>query len=660
MKVLFDFSLAADDKGGPRTLMEGVLAGWSRRFPEDDLVVFGPEDLRKCGVENAEYVVPRMNFGPRRIVHQQVELPLRLKKQIRSSDVVVVPNIGCTIFPIGAPIVGVLNDIRHLRRPGEFSRTANYFRRIVWPASVSRMSGVAAISQFSLDEAAELNFSLPADRVVSPLGSDHCTRPVHIEKRPVVVCVAHRNSKGTEDLSLIWREVENSLGSSFELVITGISDLETRLGIEEAFRASGAQSVPRFAPYMPKHELHALLAESAAALYLSSYEGFGLVPTEATALGTRVFGYALAPYLERSDELTMSSVPEGQPKRLAEELVRFLQRGDFTEEPVPMFSWQQTAELLRGVCELAISHDPNASVAAGQSVAEIVDFLDEPLSQGLEDTSWSSTARKSARRQRQILKLIRSIGRPRAWKAIRLGTLPALEHAGVLRDLALATLIDVGSNRGQFALCAHLIDPMTKIVSFEPLPAPRSIAERIFARVENVQFRECAIGSSENEMTIHLSALDHSSSLLPIGAKQVEMFPGTHCTGSMKVDVRTLDEEMGRDPIIESPSLLKLDVQGYELEALKGAVETLQRIDFVYCEVSFYELYESQPLVAEIVEFLRAHGFEPARIGQVAKAADGRPLQADVLFEKVSTEAPWQGNVDVRSSETATETKASA
>ena len=79
-------------------------------------------------------------------------------------------------------------------------------------------------------------------------------------------------------------------------------------------------------------------------------------------------------------------------------------------------------------------------------------------------------------------------------------------------------------------------------------------------------------------------------------------------------------------------ALLKLDLQGYELHALRGATETLKTCDVVLTEVSFYaQAYE--PPISELVAFLSVRGFELYDIASVyARPRDDRPRQGDFIF----------------------------
>jgi len=79
------------------------------------------------------------------------------------------------------------------------------------------------------------------------------------------------------------------------------------------------------------------------------------------------------------------------------------------------------------------------------------------------------------------------------------------------------------------------------------------------------------------------------------------------------------------------PDLLKLDVQGYELEVLRGGEACLRHARAVLCEVSFKTSYSGQPLFADVVSFLNERGFTLHGLGE--STALGAPLvQTDALF----------------------------
>ena len=86
---------------------------------------------------------------------------------------------------------------------------------------------------------------------------------------------------------------------------------------------------------------------------------------------------------------------------------------------------------------------------------------------------------------------------------------------------------------------------------------------------------------------------------------------------------------------IAGPFLLKLDVQGFELPALAGAVQTLKSCKAIICETSFGELYQGQKLFNDVAGYLTERGFVYAgSAGQRNSPLNGRPLQQDAIFLK--------------------------
>lgn len=207
-----------------------------------------------------------------------------------------------------------------------------------------------------------------------------------------------------------------------------------------------------------------------------------------------------------------------------------------------------------------------------------------------------------------------------------------VEHEDVLRSLGdCRTVVDVGANRGQFALVARRRFPKAKIIAFESLSAPASTFQKVFAGDEWVRLHQVAISPERGEATIHLSSRDDSSSLLPITAMQNAMFPGTAEVGTTTITVGTLVEYV-QPEVIKPLALLKLDVQGYELEALKGCEDLIDRFAYIYVECSFVELYAGQALAEEVIVWLRERNFALRAMHNVVCQRDGKAIQADFLF----------------------------
>ena len=206
-----------------------------------------------------------------------------------------------------------------------------------------------------------------------------------------------------------------------------------------------------------------------------------------------------------------------------------------------------------------------------------------------------------------------------------------VEHSSIL-DRRLATVVDIGANRGQFALAARAITD-AKIISFEPLLDPARVFNLVHGGDKYVTLHIAAVGPHLELRKMHVSARDDSSSLLPIADLQSKLFPGTAELATVDVKVGPLDAFVRGDEII-APAMLKLDVQGFEYEALSGCESLLNKFDFIYCECSFVELYSGQKLAHDVIEWLHRQQFELIGVFNTAYDSFGQAIQADFLFKR--------------------------
>ena len=148
-----------------------------------------------------------------------------------------------------------------------------------------------------------------------------------------------------------------------------------------------------------------------------------------------------------------------------------------------------------------------------------------------------------------------------------------------------------------------------------------------------VTLHEAAVAPTQGPATMHVSASADSSTLLPISDRQSELFPGTEEIGTADVVAGPLDAYVARDRIA-APAMLKIDVQGFELEVLRGSESLLAVFQYVCVEASFEALYEGQALISDVAAFLEGRGFVEAGRFNIAHTADGAPIQADFLFQR--------------------------
>jgi FkbM family methyltransferase len=213
----------------------------------------------------------------------------------------------------------------------------------------------------------------------------------------------------------------------------------------------------------------------------------------------------------------------------------------------------------------------------------------------------------------------------------RAGVAAAIEHEALLKTLDFATVVDIGANRGQFALVARRCFPTARIFAFEPLAVPANRFRKALSDDPLITLHQVAIGPAAGTTTMHVAAEDDSSSLLPITALQQALSPGTHEVATEPIQVECLTQRI-KEEDLKPPALLKIDVQGYELPVLKGCALLLPRFSHLYVECSFVELYAGQALAAEVIDYLHSRVFELCGVYNTQYDSQGRAIQADMLF----------------------------
>jgi FkbM family methyltransferase len=229
-------------------------------------------------------------------------------------------------------------------------------------------------------------------------------------------------------------------------------------------------------------------------------------------------------------------------------------------------------------------------------------------------------------------KAIYMLVRPSCWRALRYGVAPSIEHLQVLTAIQPDLVLDVGANRGQFTLMTRLVHPFVPVIAYEPLRSEAVIYRKVHHGAAQVSLHEVALGSEKKRSDLHVSGRADSSSLLQIGRLQSQFFPSTREVGRQSVQVVTLDD-MPQHWMGSNRALLKIDVQGFELHVLRGAVKALQHCAWVYVECSEMNLYEGQALRPEVAAFVERCGFRSC--GRFnAHFAEGRLIQADYLYSR--------------------------
>lgn len=178
------------------------------------------------------------------------------------------------------------------------------------------------------------------------------------------------------------------------------------------------------------------------------------------------------------------------------------------------------------------------------------------------------------------------------------------------QQLPITGIVHIGGYTGDEVYQYREIG-LTNTIFFEPQKNFYEIIQQKIIDKETVY--NVALGSQTDKCVMFLSQTDGgikmgsgaSSSLLKPKVHLTE-HPNVKFEGQIDVDVHTLDSYN----ISSDYNFLNIDVQGYELEVLKGATNTLKQIDGMILEVNRSEMYENCPLVNDIDDFLSNYNFK--------------------------------------------------
>jgi FkbM family methyltransferase len=237
----------------------------------------------------------------------------------------------------------------------------------------------------------------------------------------------------------------------------------------------------------------------------------------------------------------------------------------------------------------------------------------------------------------RIQKLIYCLLRPKLWRRLALGIAPTIEHRRALRRFQFQSVVDIGANRGQFASFARETFPGCQLYCFEPLKRATVRFRKAFEFDQFTELFPFGIGQVRKRTTLNVATRDDSSSLLAPADLQQSIF-GASLKSHEVVEVRPLDDCLTAG-MLRKPALLKIDVQGSELDVLRGCDSLLNSFDAIYVECSYLELYRSQPLAVDVIGWLDTHDFAIAGVYNQWDDEFHGPVQADFLFVRKSMPA---------------------
>lgn len=453
-----------------------------------------------------------------------------------------------------------------------------------------------------------------ADYAELPAAAAFCTEHLDAHTGPVVLFLGRVTYKKGLDV-LVRGFARTAPGhDNALLVIVGPDDEGLTPSLRGLADRLGVADRVRFVPALYGREKLAALAAASVWVLASHTENFGVSVLEAAAAGLPII---VSPQVNLAAALVAAggaAMAEVEPSAVAAAITELLDDG------------ARRTRLGAAARKFAAAYD--WSTVSPALAAEYRRIVSRQSGRGMARTSRPEALRKACK----LLHLLRT---PTYRRALRHGVAATIEHEVVPFGHDFRTVIDVGAHQGQFSLFAATRFPHAMLWAVEPLAEPRARLERVLAGRPGVTVIPLAASRTRGTAAFHVSRASDSSSLLEITAANTQAFPGTDEARVIEVQTAPLDELVD-GAALARPCLLKIDVQGGELDVLAGAERTLQSIDEALVECSFVELYRGQALAAAVVSHMSQRGFELAGTYSLSRDAGGRRLQADFLFRRRS------------------------
>ncbi len=287
-----------------------------------------------------------------------------------------------------------------------------------------------------------------------------------------------------------------------------------------------------------------------------------------------------------------------------------------------------------------------------RNVSDVERLLDSPaykLGRGLlkmldyGDRGARAMVRAAYRSARVVLGLVKS-GLKQSFHLVgldvrRRGT---LRHAaeersslhGLLRQIknvgwSPSTIIDVGAAYGSFTRECLGVFPDAGYRLIEPLAEYKPSLEELMRSAPNVKCELAIAAAQPGEKAINVHPDLVGSSLY----REAEEHSGVNGVPRI-VRAITVDDVM-RETGAKGPFLLKIDVQGAELDVLRGAEGTLRETEYILLEVSFFKFFENGPDFYDVITHMKSKGFVPYDLyGLQYRPLDDSLSQVDIAFVK--------------------------
>ncbi len=190
-------------------------------------------------------------------------------------------------------------------------------------------------------------------------------------------------------------------------------------------------------------------------------------------------------------------------------------------------------------------------------------------------------------------------------------------------------VLDVGAYTGEWTLEFLQVFPGKKVLMLEAQRSKEPILNSIVLNYANINYHIGLLGA-EDGRKVFFYQNETASHVIYKEEELKEAYAEGHVIETIDSIIRE-----GKYPL---PDFIKIDVQGYELEVIKGAAECMKNCEVCLLEVSFIDLNGADPVILDVMNLMDHLNFQAYDISQLMRRPYDKALyQADIFFVKKSS-----------------------
>ena len=193
------------------------------------------------------------------------------------------------------------------------------------------------------------------------------------------------------------------------------------------------------------------------------------------------------------------------------------------------------------------------------------------------------------------------------------------------KGFAPACIIDVGAYQGDWTRLARRVFPNVPVLMVEAQSSKQPFLDQVCKELADVRYARTLLGRSSGQH-VRFFEMETGSSMFPENSNVTR--------SESELVTATLDDIAGAVP---SPTLLKIDVQGAELEVLEGAARTLSACEVVQLEVALVPYNDGAPTMLDVLRYMAERDFVPFDISGLTRPNGADLAQIDIVFTRASS-----------------------